>query len=60
MYTVQRQSYTVLLKSNGIFCLLLGINFENYSLGVSNEGDDHKWIYFMFLNYLPMYEEIYC
>ena len=39
--TVQRQSYTVLFKSNRIFCLILGITSRNYILTVSNEGDDH-------------------
>ena len=58
-YTVQRQSYTELLKSNRIFCLILGIPFENYFLTASNEGEDLLWLYFAFiLNHSPMYEEI--
>ena len=60
-YIVQKQSYTMLLKSNRIFCLILGITFENNLLSISNEGDDHLWFYFVFfLNYPPMYEEIDC
>ena len=59
VYTVQRQSYTELLKSNRIFCLILGIPFENYFLTASNEGEDLLWLYFAFiLNHSPMYEEI--
>ena len=53
-YTVQRQNYIMLLKSNIIFRLILGITFENYSLSVSKEGDDHLCFYFVFLNYPPM------
>ena len=56
-YTVQIQSYTVLLKSSRLFCLILGNTFGNYSLTVSNEGDDHLWVYSVNLNYPPMYEE---
>ena len=56
-YTVQRQSYTVLLKSNGIFYLMLGITFGNYILRVSKDDDDHLWLYFVYLNYPSMYEE---
>ena len=59
-YTVQIQSYAVLLKSNRIFCLILGITFGNYFLTVSNEGDDHLWLYFVDLNYPSMYEETDC
>ena len=44
-YTVQIQSYTALLKSDRIF---------------SNEGDDHSWLYFVFLNYSPLFEKIDC
>ena len=50
--------YTVLLRINRIFCLILGITFGNYILSVSNEDDDHLWLYFLFLNYPPMYEGI--
>ena len=54
-HAFQRQSYTMLLKSNRIFCLILGITFGNYFLTVSNEGDDHLWLYFVFfLNQPPM------
>ena len=55
-YTVQRH-YTEFLRSNRIFCLILGIIFGNYCLTVSNEGDDNLWFYFAYLNYPPMYEE---
>ena len=60
-YTVQIQSYAVLLKSNRIFLLMLGISFGNYFLPIYNECDDPLWLYFVyFLNYPPMYEEIDC
>ena len=60
-YTVQRQSYTMLHKSNIIFCLILGITFTCYFLTVSEENKDHLWQYFVYaLNYPPMYEEIDC
>ena len=60
-YTVQMQSYTVLLKSNRIFWLMLGTSFGNYILTVYNEGDYHLWLYFLyFLDYLSMYEETDC
>ena len=60
-YTVQIQSYTVLLKSNRIICLILGITFGSYFLSVSKEVYDHFLLYFvLFLNYPPMYEEIDC
>ena len=39
-HTVERH-YTVLLKSNRIFCLVLRIIFGNYFLMVSNEVEDH-------------------
>ena len=59
--TVQRQSYTVLLKSDGIFCQLLRIIFGNYFLMVSNEVEDHLLFHFVyFLNHLPIYEGIHC
>ena len=55
-YKVEIQCYTMLLKSNRIFCLILGIASENYLLAVSNEDDDHLWLNFVyFLNYPPMY-----
>ena len=58
-YAVQGQSYTVLLKSNSMLCLIIGITFGNYFLTVSNDGADHLRLYFVyFLNYPPMYEEI--
>ena len=58
-YTVQIQIYTVLLKSNAIFFLILGIIFGNYFNTVFNEGDDHLWFYFTyFINQPPMYDEI--
>ena len=61
VYTVQRQSYTALLKSNRIFCQLLGITFGNYFLSVSNKDDDYLWLYFIFfLSYSDMYEEMDC
>ena len=47
------QYYTVLLKSNRIFCLNLGNTFGNYFLTVSNEGDDHLCLFFVCLNYPP-------
>ena len=57
-YTAQRQSYTMLLKSNRIFCQILGINFENYFLTVSNVAEDPLCLYFVcFLNYPPMFDE---
>ena len=57
-YTVQIQSYAVLLKNKRIICRILGITFGNYFLTVSNEFDDHLCLYFVyFLNYSPMYEE---
>ena len=40
-YTVQIQSYTVLLKSNKIFCLITGITFLNNFLTVSNEDGSY-------------------
>ena len=59
-YTVQRH-YTVLLKSNRIFCLLLRIIFGNSFLMVSDEVGDHIWFHFVyFLYHLPIYEEIRC
>ena len=58
---VQIQNYSVLLKNNRIFCLILEITFGNYFLTVSNESDDHLSLYFaFFLNQPPMYEEIDC
>ena len=46
--------YAVLLKSNRLFCLILRITVGNYFLMVSNEGEDHLWLYFVnFLNYPP-------
>ena len=61
VYTVQRQSYTVLIKGNKIFCLTLGINFGNYFSKVSNEGEDPSWFYFIYLfNYPPMDDTINC
>ena len=61
VYAVQIQSYSVLLKSNRIFCPIFGITFGNYFLVVPNEGYDQLWLYFVyFLNYPPMYEEISC
>ena len=60
-YTVQTQSYTVLLKSNRIFWFMLGISFGNYFLTVYDEGDDNLWLYFVyFLNSPLLYEEIDC
>ena len=64
-YTAQIQSYTMLKKlkskSNRKFDLKLGITFENYFLMVSNEGDHHVWLYFVYyLNCLLIYEEIDC
>ena len=54
--TVQRQSYSVLLKSNRISCLIIEITFAN-CLKVSNDSEDHLWVYFVyFLIYPPMYE----
>ena len=53
-YAVQIQSYAMLLKSNRIICLILGITFENHFLTVSNEGDIHLWLYFVYLNYPSM------
>ena len=44
MYIVMRMHYAVLLKSNRIFCLILGITFENYFLTILNEGEDHLWL----------------
>ena len=49
----------MLLKNNGIFCLILEITFGNYFLTVSNEGDDYLLFYFVFFsNQPPMYDEI--
>ena len=53
-YTDQMQSYTVLLKSNRIFCLVLRITFWNFFLTVSKEDGEHLWYY------PPMYEETDC
>ena len=39
-YTVQRH-YTVLLRSNRIFYIILGLTFGNYFLTVSDEVEDH-------------------
>ena len=40
---------------------MLGKTFENNFFTVSNEGEDHLWLYFIyFLNYAPVYEEIDC
>ena len=48
----------MLLKSNKEFRLILGVTFGNYFLTVSNEVEDHLWLYFEYLlNYPPMYEE---
>ena len=59
--TVQRTSYTTLLKCNSIFCLKLGITFGNYFLAISNKGEDHFCLYFVyFLNYPPMCEDTDC
>ena len=53
-YTVQRH-YTELLRSNRIFCLLLGIIFWNCFLTVSNEVEDYLWLYFVyFLNHFSV------
>ena len=60
VHTVKRQSYTMLLKSNRIFCLILRITFGYFFLTVSNEGDDHLRLYFVFLNNPHMLEEIDC
>ena len=61
LYTLQIQSYTMLLKRNRIFCLIWGITFGSHILTVSHEGDDHLWIYFVYcLNYSRMYEEPDC
>ena len=55
-YTVQKEGYTMLLKSN-ICCLILGVTFGNYILTVSNEGEDHLCLYFVyFWNWPPIYE----
>ena len=51
---------TVLLKSNKMFCLVLEITVRCYFLTVSNEGDNHLWLYFVFLNYPLTFEEIDC
>ena len=61
-YTIQIQSYKVLLRSSRIFCLILGIlTFGKYFLTVSNKGDDdHLSLYFVYLNYPPMWREIDC
>ena len=59
-HTVQKH-FTVSLKSNKIFCLLLGLIFENYFLTVSNEIEARFWLHFdCFLNHLRIYEEIHC
>ena len=49
--TVQKH-YTGLLRSNWILCLVLRIIFWNHFLTVSNEVEDHLWLYFVyFLNH---------
>ena len=55
-YAAQRH-YTVLFKNNKIFCLTFGITFRNYFLMVSNEVEDHLWLYFVYLNHLLIYKE---
>ena len=49
--------YTVILKSNWIFCILLGMIFENYFLNISQKVIEEHFVYF--LNCLSIYEEIH-
>ena len=59
-YTVWRY-YTVLLKSNEIFSLPLGIIFGNYFLMVSIKVKDYLGFYFAyFLHYQPIYQKTDC